>query len=39
MKLIDLQLVAEVAKEFNIPVVVDNTFSSPYLQRPIELWM
>lgn len=37
MKLIDLQLVAEVAKEFNIPVVVDNTFSSPYLQRPIEL--
>lgn len=37
MQLIDLQLVAEVAKEFDIPVVVDNTFSSPYLQRPIEL--
>lgn len=37
MKLIDLQLVAEVAKEFDVPVVVDNTFSSPYLQRPIEL--
>lgn len=37
MQLVDLQLVAEVAKEFNIPVVVDNTFSSPYLQRPIEL--
>src|SRR5699024_4377676 len=29
--------VAEVAKEFNIPVVVDNTFSSPYIQRPLEL--
>lgn len=37
MQLIDLQLVAEVAKEFDIPVVVDNTFSSPYIQRPIEL--
>lgn len=37
MQLVDLELVAEVAKEFNIPVVVDNTFSSPYLQRPIEL--
>src|SRR5690625_906770 len=36
MKLIDLQLVASVAKEKGIPVVVDNTFSSPYLQRPIE---
>ncbi|MEI3612017.1 methionine gamma-lyase [Pseudogracilibacillus sp. SO30301A] len=37
MQLVDLQLVAEVAKEFDIPVVVDNTFSSPYIQRPIEL--
>ena len=37
MKLVDLQLVANVAKEYNIPVIVDNTFSSPYLQRPIEL--
>lgn len=37
MKLIDLELIAEVAKEYDIPVVVDNTFSSPYLQRPLEL--
>lgn len=37
MKLIDLEMVASVAKEYNIPVVVDNTFSSPYLQRPLEL--
>ncbi|WP_100009769.1 methionine gamma-lyase [Lentibacillus sediminis] len=36
MKLIDLELVAEVAREYDIPVVVDNTFSSPYLQRPLE---
>lgn len=37
MKLIDLQMVASVAKEFGIPVVVDNTFSTPYLQRPLDL--
>ncbi|HLR15733.1 MAG TPA: methionine gamma-lyase [Bacillota bacterium] len=37
MKLIDLEMVARVAKEHNIPVVVDNTFLSPYLQRPLDL--
>ncbi|KAB2338852.1 methionine gamma-lyase [Cytobacillus depressus] len=37
MKLVDLQMVAEVAKERGIPVVVDNTFCSPYLQNPISL--
>src|SRR5699024_4815661 len=37
MILIDLEMVAAVAKEYEIPVVVDNTFSSPYLQRPLEL--
>ncbi|HZW68355.1 MAG TPA: methionine gamma-lyase [Pseudogracilibacillus sp.] len=37
MQLIDLQLVSRIAKEHDIPVVVDNTFSSPYIQRPIEL--
>lgn len=37
MKLIDLKMVSDVAKEFNIPVVVDNTFSSPYIQQPLEL--
>ncbi|WP_188207766.1 methionine gamma-lyase [Alkalibacillus aidingensis] len=37
MKVIDLEMVARVAKEYGIPVVVDNTFSSPYLQRPIDL--
>lgn len=37
MKLIDIQMVAEVAKEYDIPVIVDNTFSTPYLQRPLEL--
>lgn len=37
MQLIDLEMVADVASEYNIPVVVDNTFSSPYLQRPLDL--
>src|SRR5699024_5699447 len=37
MRLIDLQMVSKGAKEEGITVVVDNTFSSPYLQRPIEL--
>ena len=37
MQLIDLELVVKVAREKGIPVVVDNTFCSPYLQRPLEL--
>lgn len=37
MKLIDLQMVANVAKQYGIPVVVDNTFCSPYLQQPLSL--
>lgn len=37
MRLVDLEMVINVAKEHNIPVVVDNTFSSPYLQQPIKL--
>jgi methionine-gamma-lyase len=37
MQLVDLQMIAEIAKEKGIPVVVDNTFCSPYLQTPLEL--
>ncbi|MBE4908289.1 methionine gamma-lyase [Bacillus luteolus] len=37
MALIDLELVVKVARKYNVPVVVDNTFSSPYLQQPIKL--
>lgn len=36
MRLVDLGKVAEIAKEFGAITVVDNTFMSPYLQRPIE---
>lgn len=37
MKLVDLKMVAEAGREKGIPVVVDNTFCSPYLQNPIEM--
>ncbi|PEL39073.1 methionine gamma-lyase [Bacillus wiedmannii] len=37
MKLIDLKQVIRVAKRNGLLVVVDNTFCSPYLQRPLEL--
>ncbi|MBS4174447.1 methionine gamma-lyase [Bacillus sp. FJAT-49736] len=35
MKLVDLEMVVRIAKEKQIPVVVDNTFCSPYLQQPL----
>ncbi|MFJ5715916.1 methionine gamma-lyase [Neobacillus sp. NPDC093127] len=37
MKLVDLEMVARIANEKGIPVVVDNTFCSPYLQTPLDL--
>ena len=36
MKMIDLDMIVKVAKEHGIPVIVDNTFLTPYLQRPLE---
>jgi cystathionine gamma-lyase len=37
LKLVDLAIVAEVAHKHHLMTVCDNTFASPYLQRPIEL--
>ncbi len=37
MQVTDLRAVADIAHERNCVLVVDNTFASPYLQRPIEL--
>ncbi|WP_234978416.1 methionine gamma-lyase [Bacillus tuaregi] len=37
MKLVDLEMITETAKAKGIPVVVDNTFCSPYLQTPLAL--
>ena len=37
LKLIDLEAIAKTARENNIISVSDNTFASPWIQRPIEL--
>ncbi len=37
MRLCDIKAIAELARPRGLHVVVDNTFMSPYLQRPIEL--
>ncbi len=37
LKIIDIARCASIAKKKNIPLCVDNTFATPYLQRPIEL--
>ncbi|ADH99532.1 methionine gamma-lyase [Salisediminibacterium selenitireducens] len=34
MKVVDLEMVTAFAKKHGLKVVVDNTFSSPYLQQP-----
>jgi len=36
MNVVDIEAVARIAHEHNLPLVVDNTFASPYLCRPIE---
>lgn len=33
----DIKAVAEVAHKYNLPLVIDNTVSTPYLVQPIEL--
>lgn len=37
LKLTDIQAACKAAHSHNVAVVVDNTFASPYVQRPIEL--
>ncbi len=37
LKLVDLAMVAEVARSKKILSVADNTFASPWVQRPLEL--
>ena len=37
LKIIDIRKLAEIAKKENILLAVDNTFASPYFQRPLEL--
>jgi cystathionine gamma-lyase len=37
LKLVDIAAIAKIAKAKNILVAVDNTFMSPYFQRPLDL--
>lgn len=37
LKIVDLEAVAALARKHGIFAVADNTFASPYLQRPLEL--
>jgi methionine-gamma-lyase len=36
LKIIDIAKCAEIVRKANIPLCVDNTFATPYLQKPIE---
>src|SRR5215213_5222945 len=37
MSLVDIEAVSEITKRRGLRLVVDNTFMSPYFQRPLEL--
>jgi len=37
MDITDIEECAKIAKEHNLILVVDNTFSTPYLQKPLDL--
>jgi len=37
LNIIDIKAVATIAKKHNVLLAVDNTFATPYLQRPLDL--
>lgn len=37
LSVVDIEAVTKMAKARNIPVVVDNTFATPYLQKPLSM--
>lgn len=37
LKILDIRAIADEAEKVGAPVLVDNTFASPYFQRPLEL--
>jgi O-acetylhomoserine (thiol)-lyase len=37
LEVLDIPAVAEIAHEAKVPLLIDNTFATPYLSRPIEL--
>ncbi len=36
LAILDISIWSKVAKKYGIPLIVDNTFATPYLQRPID---
>ncbi|ATY84427.1 bifunctional o-acetylhomoserine/o-acetylserine sulfhydrylase [Kyrpidia spormannii] len=34
--ILDIEAVAQVAREVGVPLIIDNTFATPYLHRPLE---
>ena len=37
LKIVDLKKIADIGKKYNLITVCDNTFSSPYIQKPLDL--
>lgn len=37
LNLVDIEACAQIARRHNIPLVVDNTFATPYLQQPLAM--
>ena len=37
LKLVDIEAIANIAKKYNILVAVDNTFATPFFQKPLKL--
>jgi methionine-gamma-lyase len=37
LMIVDIESCAKLARRYNIPLIVDNTFSTPYFQKPLEL--
>jgi cystathionine gamma-lyase len=37
LRLVDLRALADIGREFDLITVADNTFASPWIQRPLEL--
>ena len=37
MKLVDIKMVTDIVKDKDILVAVDNTFATPYIQKPLDL--
>ncbi len=37
LTVLDIRGIAKITRDLNIPLIVDNTFMSPYLQKPLDL--